>query len=436
MQALNNINIQQIENTTPFVKLNRKDGSYVYVKKDSLTYFDYYSSLSLISPSSGAINPSVASFLDFDFMSTIVDRIDNLFFSVTIQNSNVAAIYPMPLQYQINRIEVMFQGNTVAVYYSPNLLFPLLEADNETLQAQGRASGFYISTADVVGPPALSYGKLYPEGATPQGFGVYGIASGGTRTYTMPLNINFLNSIWCGKLQNGSLRLRIYFNQSTALTTSINTAYASLTYSNPTITVQGRKYNGRTRDRINQEYDQSSHISRASIMRWQTANLGSSVTAGTQYQQLLGAMLGQFSKLDVQYYAASNPAVTEDVLKFDALNNISLINSAGVAWGYQQIDGTLMKQQLMPSKYDTSFSAFNNLYMFSFARNPLLTNVKSEQTGSYPLDGRASLYLVPTSSATTATTVVIVGQENVILKQNTDGSLELIQIKDVDANGI
>lgn len=434
MQALNNINIQQIEATTPFVKLNRKDGSYVYVKKDSLTYFDYYNNLNLINPTSGSINPSVASFLDFDFLSTIVDRIDNLFFSVTISNSNAAAIYPLPLQYQLNRIEIMFQGSTVATYYSPNLLFPLLESDTETLQAQGRASGFYIAPADAA---PITYGQLLPEAASPQGFGAYGIAATtGVRTYTMPLNINFLNSIWCNKLQNGNLRIRMYFNQGSALVTSTNTAYASLTYSNPVITVQGRTYSGKTRERINQEYNAAPHLARSSIARYMNSGLGTSITAGTQYQVLLGALLGQFSKIDVQYYSASNPAVSEDVLKFNTLRNISLINSAGVPYGYQQIDGTLIQQQIIPSKYDSSFSAFNPLYMFSFARNPLLTLVKSEQTGSYPLDGRASLYLVPNAAATTATTLIVVGQENVILKQNTDGSLELIQIKDVDANGI
>lgn len=403
------LNVNVNEQTTPYLPMKDGRGNTVYIKKDSLDYYDYQSTLNILNPVSNSLSSTAGGYVDFDLTSASVNRVDNAFFTITIQNVNVADdLIMMPLPFVISRIELIANSNTVSTLYSQDLFLQTIRSDSETLFNRGISEGFEVDTVTgVLGPDTTA------------------IAALGVRTYSLPIQ-SFLSQVFMPTLKTNNMRIRIYFNSGTALTVSTTTAtFADISYLQPTLYLQGRVYGRKTLSRLYKEYVQFPHVSRI-VLRRQQILPSQAMTGGSQYQQLLGALTGSYSTIRVSLI---DSAITTSEINFAyrQIQSLSLIDSVGRPWGFQDMPDALLRQQVLPSKYDTLISAANYLYELPLSRSPLASFQSNRESGSRYMDGRWSLYIRAQSTGTY--TVYINAQEYAALRQNVDGSLEVIQIK-------
>lgn len=400
------------EATTRFVPMQTAAGL-VYVKQDSLNFYDYKSELNVLNPVSGQLTPLNSTYVDFDLNASGVHRVDNAFFQVTITNTDGAnALALVPLAFLISRVELLCNSATVATLYSQDLFLQTIMSDSEMLAVRGLSEGFTVNPTT---------GVLSADTST--------IAASASRTYSLPIH-TFLTQAFMPILKTNNMKFRIYFNSGTTLVQSTSVAaYTAISYSAPTLFIQGRCYGRKTLDRLLEEYRKAPHMARCIIRRQQIINVGA-VTAGSQYQQLLGALTGSYSL--VRFSLLPSGAQQEQQLAYRQMNSISLIDSAGRPWSFQQMPDSLLRQQVIPSKNNTLIAKSNFIYELPFARDPVGAFQTNRSAGSIYMDGRFSVYIVPTATAAGGVDLYANAHEYAVFRQDPDGSIKILQIKSMD----
>lgn len=400
------------EKTTPYVQMKLNDGSTAYVKEDSLDFYDYKSELNILNPVSGQLSPTNSTYVDFDLNAAGVHRIDNVFFSVTITNTDaVNAMLLMPLSFLINRVELLCNSATVATLYSQDLFTQTLMSDSEMLAVRGLAEGF------VVNP---STGALTADTTT--------LAALASRTYSLPIH-SFLSQAFMPILKTNNAKIRVYFNAGSTLVQSTSVAaYTAISYGTPLVHIQGRVYGRKTLDRLMEEYRKAPHMARCIIRREQRINVGA-VTGGSEYQQLLGALTGSYSLL--RFSLLPSGAQQENQIAYRQLSEISLFDSVGRPWSFAQISDALIRQQIIPSKNNTLITKANYLYELPFARDPVGAFQTNRSAGSVYMDGRWYIRFKPAANSA-GVDLIINGHEYAVFRQDPDGSVKIMQIKSME----
>lgn len=400
------------EKTTPYVAMKLQDGSTAYVKQDSLDFYDYKSELNILNPVSGQLSPTNSTYVDFDLNAAGVHRIDNVFFSVTITNTDaVNALLLMPLSFLINRVELLCNSATVATLYSQDLFLQTLMSDSEMLAVRGLSEGF------VVNPTT---GALTADTTT--------LAALASRTYSLPIH-SFLSQAFMPILKTNNAKIRVYFNAGSTLVQSTSVAaYTSISYGTPLIHIQGRVYGRKTLERLMEEYRKAPHMARCIIRREQRINVGA-VTAGSEYQQLLGALTGSYSLL--RFSLLPSGAQQENQIAYRQLSEISLFDSVGRPWSFAQISDALIRQQIIPSKNNTLIAKANYLYELPFARDPVGAFQTNRSAGSVYMDGRWYIRFKPAANSA-GVDLIINGHEYAVFRQDPDGSVKIMQIKSME----
>lgn len=399
-------NINKLEGTTSFIRMAGKNGD-IFVKEDALKYYDFKNELNILSPISGQISTASSSQIEFDLSSTGVHRVEDIFFTVNVTASGAAAV-PMPLFFQILRVELLVNGTSAVTIASQNFYYDIIMSDSEYIAQQAQACGFtynpstYAITADTVG-----------------------VTTTAVRTYSMPI-VSMLRQLWLPTLKTNNVKIRVTFDSGTNLVAS--GLYTDLVYSAPQIYLQGKVYKPSTFLKLNSQYKLGPHVSRCRIQRNTSMSVGV-LTGGVQYQQVIGSLTGSMSKLCAQVWeVGSSPAAT-DKLAFFSLSSLSLIDDNGKPWSFYSVPTALLKQQIMLSKYNTPVCIANNLYMMPFAKNPREVQDLNIDSGSIYFTGKYAIYFTPTASSTRACTLQITADEIGIVVQNGDGSIEVVQIK-------
>lgn len=410
-------NLNVLERTTPYVFIPDLG---VYAKRDSLEFLDYSNDLSILLPVAGNISATNASYVDFDLTNASAHRFDNLFFEIPVSNTApllADLIIPMPLSFMIDRIELLTNNNTVATMYSNDLFTQTLVSNTDTLINRGVSEGFSTSVG------LSTYGTISQD--------VIGVPFGTTRKYSIPIH-SFLTQCFGPILKQNNFKVRVHFNQGNALVASFGGAstIANLVFGTPTLYVQGRVYGRKTLDKLMNEYRKAPHIARTIIRREQMINMGS-VTAGVQYSQLLGSLTGAMSTLRVTLvdYNSASPATK---FAYKQLNNLTLLDSAGKPWSFQGLPDSLLRQQVMCSKYDTVIDSNNFLYELPLGRDPLKTFQSNVSSGSLYMDGRWTLKFTPTANSANVVSLYVNAHEYCAVRQNPTGSIEIVSFTNRD----
>lgn len=407
--------INILEKTTPYVFLPDLG---VYAKRDSLEFLDYSNDLSILLPVAGQISATNASYIDFDLTNASSHRFDNLFLEVPVSNSHATdLIIPMPLSFMINRVELLTNNSTVATMYSNDLFTQTLVSNTDTLINRGVSEGFSTSVG------LATYGQISAD--------VIGVPAGTTRKYSLPIH-SFLTQCFGPILKQNNFKVRVYFNQGNALIASFAGAatIANVVFGTATLYVQGRVYGRKTLDKLVEEYRKAPHIARTIIRRQQIINMGS-VSAGVQYSQLLGSLTGAMSTLRVTLvdYNSASPATA---FSYKQLNDLTLLDSAGKPWSFQSMPDSLLRQQVLCSKYDSVIDSHNFLYELPLGRDPLKTFQSNVSSGSLYMDGRWTLKFTPTANSANVVSLYVNAHEYAAVKQLPSGAIEIVSFTNRD----
>lgn len=389
----------------PFEKFTIGGKTY-YANSADLEQYDFTSCQNILSPLSFNSNilQTGGGFIDVDISGqTCVHHIDDLVLNMVVQNTsstNPALLLPMP--YVINRVEIQMNGGqNVETIYSQNIMTTTINSTDEINANRAISEGYDPAT----------YG---PDGT--------GILASSSRSYNMPLH-SFLSKLFFPVV--ASCKLRIYFNGGSSVLTSASVATASnLIMQSFNIYLQGRCYAPHIVNMLIQRYRQATHISRGIIRRYQLINLGAT-TAGVQLSQTLSAFTGTFVYLRCLLLATGATQENQLPNNFKAWQNISLINSAGTPWSFQNIPQDLIRYVWNPSKYNSKATTVVNQLELDFAADPYASFKQMKDTGSLFMDGRYLLKPTPNVTAAGGLDLIVCSLQECLVCVNPNGSVEI-----------
>lgn len=426
----NYVNVK--ETSSAYLKVTSPDGSVAFVHDTSLEFHDYKYEFSLLQPVSGGnVSTTVGGTVDIDILNCASSRIDSAYVEVTMANSSGAAIHPVALPYIINNIQLILNGSQCETATSADcFLGTVAQSTYEQLEAQAIAQGFIANNVDyskflvTTGTPFTNSGtlsvdyKVLPDTTT-------GIAANSSRKYSMPIPIGSLKQLFVPILATNNAKLRFTFNAGATLLIAADAAsIGSLSIQSVVVYLGGQKYSSKVENAIIQQYKAGPHFSRIIRNREQLITLGS-VTSGAQVSQVLGALLGTY--ISAKFTLTASGAASEAQYAFQPMNYISLYDGTGRLYSYDQIGGQIIKQQYATSKYPELVTAYNNIYLLPFSKNPLMDELEQRNSGGLYFTGRNSIRFA--AGVTTSLDLRVNAKEQAVLLQKQDGSVEIIELK-------
>ena len=395
--------ISLVEQFTEF-KVGNKN---YFARTQDLEKMPYNSCASIITPISFNQNVLVnGGYIDYDLSGTICHKIDSIVVQATIKNTDaVNALGLLPLQFLINRVEVFCNGSLKETIYSQNLYTSDILSTSEMNAQYALTNGYNASTYNVAS----------------------NIAASGTKYLQTEIQC-FLEKLYMPVLQNTQVRLRVYWNSgSSTITSTSPAAFTAIQMNNTNIYLRGREFTPEIKSRLDNRFRTDSHVSRCVLRRQQVLNVGA-VSAGSYINQTLSAYTGSFYYLRVVVLPPGANQETQLGPSYQSLTSITLLDSGGRPWSFQDMPGQLILNSLMPQVYNTLATTVVNCYELGFASDPAYTFLTGRNTGDLRLDGRWQLKINPNFTNAGGADLYILSMQEAVLIQSPSSDIQVLEV--------
>ncbi len=392
----------------PFQEFKLANGKSYFGNSGDLESYAFTNTYNVLTPLSLNSNllANGGQYIDIDISGqSMVHRIDNLTLSVNIRNNNATnPALLLPLAYVLNRCEIMCDGAIKETIYSDNLFTQTILSTDELNSQSAIAEGYN----------PLTYGS--------DGTGVAALSS---RTYSLNIH-TFLNKLFMPTVNNA--RIRFYFNGGASILTTTSVATAGdLVVESLNIYLQGRVYDSEVKNMLIKRFRSGTHISRGIVRRQQIINLGAT-TAGVQLSQTLSAFTGSFIFLRclLKNTGASNQSVLPAA--YNAWRDISLIDSSGAPFAFQNIPQALIRNTWIPSKYNSKATTVVNMLEIDYSADPVNSFKTFRNAGVTFLDGKYLLKPTPATTVAGGQDLYILSCQETLIMQNPNGTVDVREL--------